>query len=97
MPSRYLPELAPSYDKLAPHAEIVMASPEGGKAPINQFSVETSTDSVSQRIWKEKSSLWANTERLENFKGKAGMFDAVFFVGGAGRKCEKVIDGAKVH
>lgn len=90
--SRYLPELAHPYEKLAPHAEIVMASPTGGKAPVNQFSVQTSTDAVSQRIWKDNGSLWANTERLEDFVGRAVEFDAIFFVGGAGRKDEKAID-----
>lgn len=90
--SRYLPELAHPYDKLASHAEIVIASLAGGKAPVNQMSVETRTDKVSQRFWRNSSSLWEETEKLEKFLGRAKDFDAILIVGGVGRKDSKAIN-----
>ncbi len=38
------------------------------------------------KFLKEQESLWKNTEKLSSFTGKAKDFDAIFFVGGHGRK-----------
>jgi hypothetical protein len=35
---------------------------------------------------KEKEALWKNTEKLDSFLGRANEFDAIFYVGGHGRK-----------
>ena len=82
---RYLPEFAHPYNKLAPHCEIVVASPQGGAAPLDPGSVEAfKEDKESQEFLKQKENLWKTTEKLESFKGKANDFDAIFFVGGHG-------------
>jgi hypothetical protein len=52
---------------------------------LNQYSIQTSQDEESQRFLKESVALWEHTEKLETFKGHAGDFDAIFFVGGGGR------------
>ncbi|KAF2095362.1 putative chaperone protein HSP31 [Rhizodiscina lignyota] len=81
----YLPEFAHPYGKLAPHAEIVVASPAGGAAPLDPGSVDyAKNDEESQKFLQEKRSLWEKTEKLESFKGRAAEFDAIFFVGGHG-------------
>jgi hypothetical protein len=83
----YLPEFAHPYYKLAPIADIVVASPAGGEAPLDPSSVEAfKDDEESTRFLKEKSSLWKNTEKLSDFLGKAHEFSAIFYVGGHGRK-----------
>ena len=84
---RWLSEFAHTYNKLASHCDIVVASPAGGEAPLDPGSVEAAKgDDESQRFLSEKQNLWKSTERLEDFKGKANEFDAIFFVGGHGRK-----------
>jgi putative intracellular protease/amidase len=81
----YLPEFAHPYEVLAPHAEITIASPKGGKAPLDPSSVEAfKEDKISSKFLKEKTALWENTEKLEKFLGRAGEFDAIFYVGGHG-------------
>lgn len=66
----------------------MVASPAGGEAPLDPGSVDfAKDDDESQKFLKEKESLWKNTEKLESFKGRAGEFDAIFFVGGHGREC----------
>ncbi|EHK97030.1 Class I glutamine amidotransferase-like protein [Glarea lozoyensis ATCC 20868] len=81
----YLPEFAHPYEELKDHAEITIASPKGGAAPLDPSSVEASKDDkVSTQFLKEKESLWKNTEKLSDFLGKAKEFEAIFFVGGHG-------------
>ncbi|EME44608.1 hypothetical protein DOTSEDRAFT_72158 [Dothistroma septosporum NZE10] len=81
----YLPEFAHPYYKLAPHAEITIASPKGGEAPLDPSSVEMfKEDAESTRFLKEKEALWKNTEKLELFVGRETEFDAIFYVGGHG-------------
>lgn len=82
----YLPEFAHPYNVLAPHCEITVASPAGGEAPLDEGSVTAfKDDTESQNFLKEKGKLWKETEKLEGFKGRAGDFDGIFFVGGHGR------------
>ena len=84
---RYLPEFAHPYYKLAPHCDVTVVSPAGGEAPLDQGSVEMfKEDAECQKFLKEQSALWKNTKKLEDFKGKATEFDAIFYVGGHGRK-----------
>lgn len=81
----YLPEFAHPYNAVAPHAEIVVASPKGGEAPLDPGSVEMfKEDAESQEFLKTQSHLWKNTAKLSDFRGKAGEFAAIFYVGGHG-------------
>ncbi|KAM3070996.1 hypothetical protein ACMFMG_009902 [Clarireedia jacksonii] len=83
----YLPEFAHPYEVLSPHADIVVASPAGGAAPLDPASVDASKeDKVAMTFLKEKEPLWKTTEKLESFLGRANEFDAIFYVGGHGRK-----------
>jgi putative intracellular protease/amidase len=62
-----------------------MASPKGGKAPLDPSSVEAfSKDESSVNFLNHHKSLWENTQPLSNFAGKASDFDAIFFPGGHG-------------
>merc|ERR1712098_482890 len=66
----YLPEFAHPYHVLS---------------PLDPSSVEASKeDDVSVKFLKENENLWKQTEKLDSFLGRAGEFDAIFFVGGHG-------------
>lgn len=81
---RYLPEFAHPYYALEGKADITVASPAGGSAPLDPSSVESFKDDESVKFLKEKKSLWENTSKLSSFLGKADQFDAIFYVGGHG-------------
>ncbi|KAI5360263.1 putative class I glutamine amidotransferase [Septoria linicola] len=81
----YLPEFAHPYYKLEGKADIVIASPKGGKAPLDPSSVEGfKEDAEAVKFLNEKEALWSNTQKLGDFVGKANSFDAIFYVGGHG-------------
>ncbi|CAK4008804.1 class I glutamine amidotransferase [Lecanosticta acicola] len=81
----YLPEFAHPYYKLEGKADIVIASPKGGEAPLDPASVEMfKEDAEATKFLKEKETLWKHTEKLGDFLGKAEEFDAIFYVGGHG-------------
>jgi len=81
----YLPEFAHPYTILVPHAEISVASPAGGEAPLDPGSVKLFKDDiVCATFHKEQSHLWKNTDKLENYIGKAADFDLIYVVGGHG-------------
>lgn len=81
----YLPEFAHPYEVLAPHAEIFVASPAGGEAPLDPGSVELfKEDPVCTTFHKQQSHLWKNTDKLESYIGKAAGFDLIYVVGGHG-------------
>lgn len=83
----YLPEFAHPYYKLAEHVDITVASPKGGSAPVDPYSIEsTKDDELSQRFYSEKKSLFEETLPLASFLGKSGHYHAIFYVGGHGRK-----------
>ena len=66
---------------------MVVASPKGGNIPPGPSSVDAAKDDEeAQKFLREEQHLWENTLELESFKGKANEFDAIFFVGGHGRK-----------
>ncbi|KAH9837496.1 Glyoxalase activity of DJ-1 [Teratosphaeria destructans] len=89
----YLPEFAHPYYKLEGKADITIASPKGGAAPLDPSSVEMfKEDAESSKFLKEKESLWKNTEKLSNYLGKAHQFDAVFYVGGHGPMFDLAVD-----
>jgi putative intracellular protease/amidase len=88
------PEFAHPYEVLKDHADITIASPKGGAAPLDPSSVEASKeDQVSVDFLKNKEGLWKNTEKLSGFLGRAKEFEAIFFVGGHGRKTNRICEG----
>lgn len=94
----YLPEFAHPYYKLEGKADITIASPKGGASPLDPSSVEMfKEDAEASKFLKEKESLWKNTEKLSKFVGKADEFDAVFYVGGHGRKSRNFHDIGTHH
>ncbi|RDW65034.1 putative chaperone protein HSP31 [Coleophoma cylindrospora] len=89
----YLPEFAHPYEALEGHADIVVASPNGGASPLDPSSVEAfKSDESSVSFLNNKKSLWENTAKLSDFLGKAKEFDAIFFVGGHGPMWDLAVD-----
>ena len=83
----YKSEFAHPYTILAPHANITIASPKGGPAPLDSNSVahaKSTNDSVSATFLSTQSSLWETTVPLSTITGHAGEYAAIFFVGGHG-------------
>lgn len=91
------PEFAHPYDALASKAEIVVASPNGGVAPLDPGSVKDSPDESSQNFFKTKKALWENTTPLREFLGRASEFDAVFYPGGHGPMFDLVNDKESIQ
>ncbi|TQW02933.1 ThiJ/PfpI family protein [Cordyceps javanica] len=87
----YLPELAHPYDVLAPKAEIVLASPKGGVAPLDASSVEAFKNDESSKTFLDKK-LWEKTTPLKEFVGRSGEFAALFYPGGHGPMYDLVDD-----
>jgi putative intracellular protease/amidase len=88
----YLPELAHPYHVLHNKAEIVVASPKGGEAPLDPSSIEAAKDDVSVNFLNNDQQVWKNTQKLDTFLGKAKDFDAIFYVGGHGPMFDLVDD-----
>jgi putative intracellular protease/amidase len=87
------PEFAHPYEVLSSQCEIVVASPLGGESPLDPSSVEAfKGDAVSAKFLKHSEALWKNTHKLSEFVGKAGDFEAIFFVGGHGRTLPRHFD-----
>ena len=83
----YLPEFAHPYYKLVDRVDITVASPKGGAAPVDPYSIEsTKDDELSQRFYTEMKGLFEKTLPISSFIGKSGEFDAIFYVGGHGRE-----------
>ncbi|OJI89643.1 hypothetical protein ASPTUDRAFT_917680 [Aspergillus tubingensis CBS 134.48] len=81
----YLPELVHPYNKLAPVFDIVVASPAGGEAPLDPYSVEaTKGDAECMAFLNEKSSVWKNTAKIDALIGQTSEFAGIFYVGGHG-------------
>ena len=88
----YLPEFAHPYNVLkGRNATITIASPAGGKAPLDPASVEMfKEDKESQDFLKEEH-LWTHTKKLSEFVGKANEFDAIVIPGGHGREYSSML------
>jgi putative intracellular protease/amidase len=83
----YLPELMHPYNVLNPYVDMVFASPKGGEAPIDPYSIEDSkNDEECQRFLRDKEALWKDTKSLDAIIDTADEFFGVFFVGGHGCK-----------
>ncbi|KAK1139232.1 hypothetical protein N8T08_001162 [Aspergillus melleus] len=81
----FLPEFAHPWDELQGKVDMVIASPNGGEAPLDPGSVKMfESDPVSTKFLKEQESLWKKTEKLSDLKDRVGEFDAIFYVGGHG-------------
>lgn len=81
------PEMAHPYHLLKPYVSITVASPAGGEAPLDQNSVEAfKNDEISTDFLKNEEAAYKDTQKLSAFVGHASEFDAIFFVGGHGRK-----------
>ena len=64
-----------------------MASHLGGEAPLDFSSIESfKNDEICSKFVQEQGTFWKNTVKLEEFVGKADQFEAIFYVGGYGRK-----------
>lgn len=69
-------------------AEIVIASPKGGEAPLDPSSVQLSEsmkDDISLEYKNNRQDLWKNTVKLADILPKVDEFAAIFYVGGHGR------------
>ncbi|RSL88057.1 hypothetical protein CEP51_001922 [Fusarium floridanum] len=89
----YLPELVHPYNDLAPHVNIVGASPKGGEAPVDPYSIEDAKgDEACQAFLKGKEHVWKNTQKLESFLGKSDEYIGIFFVGGHGPMFDLAVD-----
>ncbi|KAH6972794.1 class I glutamine amidotransferase-like protein [Ilyonectria sp. MPI-CAGE-AT-0026] len=89
----YLPELVHPYNDLVSHVDIVMASPKGGEAPIDPYSVEDSKgDEACQAFLREKEHLWKQTMKLESFLGRSSDYAGIFFIGGHGPMFDLAVD-----
>ncbi|RYP60654.1 hypothetical protein DL769_008030 [Monosporascus sp. CRB-8-3] len=83
----YLPEFAHPYDILTSKgAEVTVASPKGGVAPLDPGSVEPFKEDVSASdFYETKKHVWENTTPLSRLLGRAASeFDALLYPGGVG-------------
>ncbi|KAK7419716.1 hypothetical protein QQZ08_010729 [Neonectria magnoliae] len=99
----YLPELAHPYydlvgpDEANPKVEVVVASPAGGVAPLDEGSVKLfESDPESVKFLNTKKPLWEQTRPLADFLGKTADFDAVFYPGGHGPMFDLVNDATSL-
>lgn len=78
----YLPEVShPFYELRQAGIEVDIASPRGGKAPLDEKSRDL-TDPLNARLLKEEGQKLENTLRLSEVD--AGKYQAVIFAGGHG-------------
>lgn len=90
--------MAHPYDVLEPKAEIVVASPKGGVAPLDPGSVEMfKADPSSVNFFKNKQAVWENTTPLKEFLGRSGEFDALFYPGGHGPMFDLATDKESIQ
>ncbi|ODM23131.1 hypothetical protein SI65_00720 [Aspergillus cristatus] len=81
----FLPEFAHAYYVLKEKAETVIASPDGGEAPLDPTSVKMfENDPACMKFLNESQSLWKTTRKLSDVLAEAAGFDAIFYVGGHG-------------
>jgi putative intracellular protease/amidase len=94
----YLPEFAHPYEVLAPKADIVVASPKGGVAPVDPASVKMfEADKVAQDFLNNHKDVYSNTTPLREFLGRAGEFDALFYPGGHGPMFDLAVDKESIQ
>ncbi|KAH8922643.1 class I glutamine amidotransferase-like protein [Atractiella rhizophila] len=92
----FLPELAHPYNvfKKAGYS-LTFASPKGGEAPLDWFSIDFSKqqkDSESLEFLEKNEQVWKTTKVLSEFSGKSGEYDAIFYPGGHGPVFDLAVD-----
>ncbi|KAF7166528.1 hypothetical protein CNMCM5623_000153 [Aspergillus felis] len=103
----HLSELAHPYSILEPKANITIASPQGGEAPLDPASTSASTkpepafgeaDATDMASLAQHWEAWTHTYRIRETVARAGAgeFDAVFYVGGRGAMFDLVRDAASL-
>lgn len=80
------PEFAHPWHVLHSKVDLTVASPKGGEAPLDPGSVKQFENDISVHFLNTQQALWKNTLRLADIVPRAGEFDAIFYVGGHGRK-----------
>lgn len=81
------PEFAHPYAVIEKKAEVVVASPRGGEAPLDPGSVGPfASDPVCATFLQHERPPWKNTVKLAEIRAVEAGFDALFFVGGHGRE-----------
>lgn len=92
-PNKRQPEFAHPYEVLSPHADLVIASPNGGATVLDPVSVQLfKDDAYCQEFARTQEKLWTETKKLSDFTGKAKEFTAIFYVGGFGRKISSLAE-----
>ncbi|KAL8381282.1 hypothetical protein RB595_005519 [Gaeumannomyces hyphopodioides] len=89
------PEFSHPHDVLVKAGyEITVASPAGGKAPLDPASIEMfKEDASAQAFLKNQTSLWEQTAKLSDVApGAAQKFDALFYPGGHGPMFDLAVD-----
>ena len=72
---------------MAQKATLTIASPSGGEAPLDPNSIKRSQgDEAAETFLANRKDVWQGTVPLSEIVGKEGEFEAVFFVGGHGRR-----------
>lgn len=90
--------MAHPYAELAPHTDVVVASPKGGEAPLDPNSVEMfKSDAQSQDFLSKNSSVFKTTTKLADFTGKTQGFAAIFYVGGHGPMFDLATDETSIN
>ncbi|KAL4876949.1 class I glutamine amidotransferase-like protein [Aspergillus karnatakaensis] len=93
----YLPEFAHPWSVLHDKADLTIASPKGGAAPLDPSSVEMfKNDPISSKFLNEQEALWKNTHKLEEFVDRVDEFDAIFYVGGHGPMFDLTTDKTSI-
>ncbi|KAK7221408.1 hypothetical protein V2G26_009411 [Clonostachys chloroleuca] len=93
----FLPEFSHPYDILAAKAEIVVASPKGGVAPLDPASLDFSKDDeAAMSFYKNKSAVWENTTPVKDFLGKTDEYAALFYPGGHGPMFDLATDADSI-
>ncbi|CAI7677836.1 unnamed protein product [Penicillium pancosmium] len=91
----YLPEFAHPWYELHDKCDLTIASPKGGKAPLDPASVEMfKGDEKAVEFHKTQSALWEKTNVLSDMK--ASDFDAIFYVGGHGPMFDLTTDKTSI-
>lgn len=93
----FLPEFSHPYDVMVKAGyEITVASPAGGKAPLDPASIEMfKEDASAQAFLENQTKLWEQTAKLSDVApGAAQKFDAVFYPGGHGPMFDLAVDAA---
>ncbi|KAI0298827.1 class I glutamine amidotransferase-like protein [Russula brevipes] len=93
----WLSEAAHAYYVLAPHYDIVFASPQGRDPPLDPSSVEHSQDEQSQAFLKDPTvkSLFEDAKPLKDVNHHD--YEAVHFIGGRGPVLDLATDETNIQ